>query len=92
MAMHIARRLSQAIDTAACFMVMTDEYTDILNKEQFTICVRWVGDDLVDHEDLIGLYQVDSINAECLTHAIKDILLRMNINLSNCLGQCYNGA
>ncbi len=92
MAMHIARRLSQAIHTAACFTVMTDECTDISNKDQFTVCIRWVGDDLVDHKDFIGLYQIDSIKAECLTHAIKDILLRMNINLSNCHGQCYNGA
>ncbi len=92
MAMHIARRLSQAIRTAACFTVMADECTDILNKEQFTICIRWVGNDLVDHEDFIGQYQVDSINAECLTHAIKDTLLRMNISLSNCRGQCYDGA
>ncbi len=75
MAMHIARRLSQAIRTAACFTVMADERTDVSNKEQFTICIRWVGDDLVDHEDFIGLYQVDSINTECLTHAIMDTLL-----------------
>ena len=92
MAMHIVRRLSQAIRTAAYFAVMADECTEFSNKEQFTICIRWVGDDLVDHEDFIGLYQVDSINAECLTHAIKDTLLRMNISLSNCRGQCYDGA
>jgi len=92
MAMHIARGLSEAIRKAACFTVMADECTDLSNKEQFTICIRWVGDDLVDHEDFIGLYQVDSINAECLTHAIKDTLLRMNISLSSCRGQCYDGA
>ncbi len=84
--------LSEAIRKAACFTVMADECTDFSNKELFTICIRWVGDDLVDHEDFIGLYQVDSINAECLTHAIKDTLLRMNISLSSCRGQCYDGA
>ncbi len=41
---------------------------------------------------LVFSYQVDSINAECLTHAIKDTLLRMNISLSSCRGQCYDGA
>ncbi len=66
MAMHIVRRLSQAIRTAAYFAVMADECTEFSNKEQFTICIRWVGDDLVDHEDNIGLYQVDSINSEFL--------------------------
>ena len=37
--------------------------TDITNKEQFTICLGWVDEKLNDHEDFIGLYQVDSIDA-----------------------------
>ena len=43
---------------------MAHECTDIVNKEQFTICLRWVGKCLEDHEDFIGLYQVDSITAD----------------------------
>ncbi len=43
---------------------------------------------LEDHEDFIGLYKVDSISAESLTHAIKDTLVRMNVSLSQCRGQC----
>ncbi len=49
-----AHRLTQAIRTAACFTVMAYECTDISKKEKFTICIRWVGDDLVDHEYFIG--------------------------------------
>ena len=45
---------------------MADECTDIANKEQFTICMRWVDDSLGDHEDFIGLYQVDKIDAATL--------------------------
>ena len=44
---------------------MADECTDTSNKEQFTICIRWVDKDLVDHESFIGLYQVDNIGADC---------------------------
>ena len=58
------------------------------NREQFTICVRWVG----DHEGFLGLYQMATIDANSLVRAIKDTLLRMNIPLSHCRGQCYDGA
>ena len=39
----------------------------------------------MDHEDFIGLYQVDSIIAKSLTHAIN--LRCLNVSLSNCCGK-----
>ena len=53
---------------------------------------RWADHQLIDHEDFIGLYQVNSIDANSLVIAIKDTLLRMGLSLSNCRGQCYDGA
>ena len=32
------------------------------------------------------------INADCLVQSIKDALLRINVQLSQCRGQCYDGA
>ena len=67
--------------------------TQLSNKEQlFTIILRWVDSDLNDHEDFIGLYNADSIDSGTLSDAIKDVVLRMNLNLSRCRGQCYDGA
>ena len=71
---------------------MADEYTDVSNKEQFTICIRWVDEKLVDHEDMIGLYNVDAIDANCLVAAIRDVLLRTGLKFSHCRVQCYDGA
>ena len=71
---------------------MADECTDIANKEQFTIIIRWVGEDLQDHEDFIGLYEVGGITAESLVHAIQDVLLQMKVKLSECRGQCYGAS
>ena len=48
------------------YSVMADECTDIANKEQFTICIGWIDSNLQDHEDFIGLYEVDNISADCL--------------------------
>lgn len=92
MALTIIRQLSQNIRTSQCYTIMADECTDISNHEQFTICVSWVSDDFEDHEDFVGLYQVGTIDAVCLEHSIRDTLLRMGVSLSQCRGQCYDGA
>lgn len=71
---------------------MVDETTDTSNLEQATTIVRWVSDSLEISEDFIGLYQVPAIDADTLTAAIKDVLLRMNLSLNRICGQCYDGA
>ena len=62
------------------------------NQRAIYICMRWVGEDPQHHEDFIGLYELDSIDANSLVHAIKDTLLRMGLPLSQCRGQRYDGA
>lgn len=74
------------------FSTMCDEYTDIANKEQLTFCLRWVDQHLEAHEDFIGFYGVPDIAATTITSAIQDILARINLSLSRCRGQCYDGA
>ena len=49
-----------------------------MNKEQFIVCIRWVDETLTDHEDVIGVYNVDTIDANTLTAAIRDVLLCMS--------------
>lgn len=92
MSLHIIQAISKSIRESACFTIMADECSDVANKEQFTIVIGWISECLQDHEDFIGLYEVENISAECLVHAIKDTLLRMGVSLSQCCGQCYDGA
>ena len=28
----------------------------------------------------------------CIVHILKDTMIRMNLSIANCRGQCYNGA
>lgn len=74
------------------FSLICDEYTDINNKEQLTICLRWIDDNLEAHKDFIGFYQISNIEADTITSAIKDILIRLPLSLSECKGLCYDGA
>ena len=41
MANHVIRDLVSEI-SSGFFCIICDEYTDISNKEQLTICIRWV--------------------------------------------------
>ena len=79
MALHILRELSQKIGNSYSYSIMAYECTDCSNKEQFTLCIRWTDSDLQEHESFIGLYQVETIDADCLFGAIKDVLLRMGV-------------
>lgn len=92
LALHILRNVSSLIARSSCYSIMADECTDCSNQEQFTINIRWVDEELKEHENFIGLYQVDTIDAKSLFSSIKDVLLRMNVKLSHCRGQCYDGA
>jgi len=92
MSSHILRNVSKKIHGSGALTLMCDECTDISNKEQLTICFRWVDQNLNDHENFIGLYQVNNITAATLTGSIKDALLQLQIDLSMCRGQSYDGA
>lgn len=92
MALQILRHIAAQIQSAVFFTVMVDETTDCSNKEQVVLVFRWVDDDLTAHEEFIGLYLTDSITAAALVAIIEDTLLRLNIKLENCRGQCYDGA
>ena len=89
---HTLRQVSNRIATSHCYSILADECTDSANQDQFTINIRSVDTDLNVSEDFIGLYQVDTINSECLVSAIKDILVSMNASITDCRGQCYDGA
>ena len=71
---------------------MADEVIDSSNKEQVVICFRSVDEQFEPHEDLVGLYQVDSIKSSSIVAVVKDTIIRLNLALSNCRGQCYDGA
>ena len=62
------------------------------NKEQLTICNRWVDKELEAHGDFLGFYNVPNIGAETVVSAIKDVLLKLPLSLVNCRRQCYDGA
>ena len=89
---HLLRALLRNIQEVGVFSVLADETRDVSNHEQLAICIRWVDAEFVIHEDLIGLMHVEKTDANTLTTAIKDVLIRCSLPLSQCRGQGYDGA
>ena len=54
---------------------MVDETTDISNREQSTIVIRWVTQDFQVHEEFIGIYNVPSMDLATLVGMIKDVMI-----------------
>ena len=55
------------------------------------MCSRYhyVDDNVDIHEEFI--YQCPGITADTIVAALHDTLLRLNLRLSHCHGQCYDG-
>jgi hypothetical protein len=92
MANQVLRKKLREVKKSNFYAIMCDEYTDISNKEQLSICVRWVDDNLEAHEDFLGYYQIPNIKSDTIVSAIKDALTRFELPLTNLRGQTYDGA
>ena len=92
MARTILRIISETIQKARYFSVMADEVTDSANKEQVVVCLRSIDEQFEAHEDFVGLYQVVLIKSTSIVEVLKDTIIRLNLAISNCRGQCYDGA
>ena len=78
------RDVSKIISCSGFFSILADECTDASNKEQRVVCIRWVDELLQDHENVIGVYNVGTIDAKTLTDALEDVLLRAGLKIHYC--------
>ncbi len=51
-----------------------------------------MSNELEVNEDVVGFYQIPNINADTIVATIKDTLLRFDLSIFRCRGQCYDGA
>ena len=71
---------------------MADETTDVSNKKQLVICICWVDNCFVIHEDFIGMHPLERTNADQVVAILKNALLRINLTIQRVHKQCYHGA
>ena len=53
--------------------IMIDETTDVFNKEQVVVCLRWVDILLQAHEEFIRVQDVESTVFSLLVAVIHDV-------------------
>ena len=92
MGLQVLRDIATSLHSAEFYSIMVDETTDVSNKEQAVLCFRWVSDDLIAHEDFVGLYRIENTEAKTLVNMILDVLTRLNLSIKKLRGQCYDGA
>ena len=74
--------------------MISDEVTDVSNKEQMSLILRYVDSDtLLVREDLIGFFECNTgITGHELANKITSSLQAFGLDLSNLRGQAYDGA
>ena len=92
MSLTILRDITGSVMADKFYALMADDVADVSNKEQVAICLRSIDDNFEAHENFIGMHVVDSIGSDVLVAILKDVLMRLNLSIHNCRGQCYNDA
>ena len=92
MGLQVLQDIATSLHSAEFYSIMVDETTDVSNKEQAVLCFRWVSDDLIAHEDFVGLYGIENTEANTLVNMILDVLTQLNLSIKKLRGQCYDGA
>ena len=82
------------VKAAIWYTVISDEVTDVSNKEQLTVVLRYVDNDsLAIREDLVGFTECDTgITGRSLAGKVITTLESFNLDLQNLRGQAYDGA
>ena len=74
------------------FSILADETKDVQNKEQLSMCLRWVDNQFCVHEDVMVFVHVIKTDSESLSSEIVQAVDKLGLNLNMCRGQGYDGA
>ncbi|KAL4089466.1 hypothetical protein QTP88_024500 [Uroleucon formosanum] len=88
----IQKKIIEKINAAECFSILADETTDVLNKEQLTLCVRYIDDQNNLCEDFLKYVNIDSLTGASLSSAILNGLTSCGVQCDYLFGQGYGGA
>ena len=87
---RIQSDILREIKQAKFYTVIADEVSDVSNKEQLSIAIRYVLNGIV-HESFIDFAEVERITGQALASSILHCVKAWGLSLSNMRGQCYDG-
>jgi len=92
MSNNVLRQILGRTQNSPYFGVVVNETTVMSTQEQFSLCLRYLVDDVTPTETFIGLYQVTSMIGLNLYTVLSDVLRRCNLSMTRFCAQCYDGA
>ena len=81
--LKLLRKIASDTAITGCYSTLADEATDTSNSQQIVVCIRWVTKDIEVKEDFIGLVLLERAQADVIAAAIKDVLIRLSLPISN---------
>ena len=87
----ILERIQQ--DCIACgpFGVIVDETSDISRTEQVSLCLSFIANG-VKKEAFVGFYETKTTDGKALYDLITKAISDLNLDLTNIVGKCFDGA
>lgn len=74
------------------FAILADESSDVYDKEQLALCLRYVDKKGKVVERFLGVFHVENTASLTLKDAIQSLLMEHSLSLSMIRGQGYDGA
>lgn len=89
---YVQNYLINQIKNAKYFSIIIDETTDNSCTEQVSICFRKVDDNFNISKLFLGFFVTEYSNYIALFTLITNVLTKFGLTISDCRGQCYDGA
>ena len=89
---QVLSAIVEEIREAREFSMLADEASDISNKEQLSLVLRFVDKFSLIREEFLGFLHCLSTSGEALAKLISDHIKELDLDIANCRGQGYDGA
>ena len=87
----IRTEILEEVKQAKFYSIIADEVTDVSNKEELSLVIRYVHEEQV-REVFVDFVEVERITGQVLGETILRWLRNHNISPADMRGQCYDGA
>lgn len=88
----IQQKIIGEVKAARFFSIIADEASDASNKEQLSLCLRYVNEVGAIKEEFIRFIECEKVDAESLVSYITENLKELSLSLADVRGQGYDGA
>ncbi|XP_063623118.1 52 kDa repressor of the inhibitor of the protein kinase-like [Cydia splendana] len=88
----ISNKIVNKIKKSKYFTIIADETTDVSICEQLAVCIRYFDVDTNEiQEDFLMFVEVVKLSGENIAHHILKALESLNLDITFCRGQAYDG-